>query len=135
MTLKKTTAKKITAAAGKALDDAYFAQQTPDQRALLVKVRAVVRNGMPGAEVSIKWGVPFYAKNGRQACSLASFKEFVAITFFAPPAILADPKKRLEGGGASMRMYKVRTASDIDNASITRWLKATVAAGSGMRAT
>ena len=35
---------------------------------------------------------------------------------------------RAESGGKTMRMLKVRTAADIDSASILRWLKATVAA-------
>lgn len=128
MTAKKTTPKATAA------DDGYFAQQTPDKRALLLKLRALVRKGVPGAEVSIKWGVPFYSTNGRQVCALASFKENVAINFFAPPDVLADPKKKLEGSGKTNRMYKVRTVSEIDGASVLRWLKATVAAQSGMRA-
>jgi hypothetical protein len=85
---------------------------------------------VPDATASIKWGVPFYQLNGKNVCSIAAFKEHVGINFFASPNVLVDPKKKLEGGGKSMRMLKVRTASDIDSASILRWLKATVAASS-----
>jgi hypothetical protein len=52
----------------------------------------------------------------------------VGINFFAAPSVLVDPKKKLEGGGKTMRMLKVRSPEDIDSASIQRWLKATVAA-------
>jgi hypothetical protein len=131
MTAKKTTPKPRASAPAAGVDRAYFAKQAPDQRALLEKLRALVLKGVPGATVSIKWGVPFYAaKNGKSICALASFKDNVAINFFAPPAVLADPAKKLEGSGKSNRMLKVRTAADIDRTSIQRWLKAAVAANS-----
>jgi hypothetical protein len=68
MTATKTTARKPGASAPLAgVDRAYFAKQPPDQRALLEKLRALVVKGVPGATVSIKWGVPFYAgKNGKR---------------------------------------------------------------------
>ena len=108
--------------------DGYFKDQPPDKRALLEKLRALVDKGVPGASATIKWGVPFYQLNGKNVCSLAAFKEHVGINFFASPAVLVDPGKKLEGEGKGMRMLKVRRAEDIDSASITRWLKATVAA-------
>ena len=135
MAAPKTAAKK--SAAGKpaakkktsgAVDDRYIADQPADKAALLEKLRSLVNKGVPDADVSIKWGVPFYQRNGKNVCSLAAFKEHVGINFFASPSVLVDPKKKLEGGGKSMRMLKVRTASDIDSTSILRWLKATVAA-------
>jgi len=125
---KKTTAKPASARSA-AIDRAYFAAQPPEKRALLEKLHAQVMKGVPGATVSIKWGVPFYAaKNGKSICALAAFKDNVAINFFAPPAVLADPGKKLEGSGKGNRMLKVSTAADIDPPSIQRWLKAAVAA-------
>jgi len=127
---KKTPAKpaKATSAAA-GVDRAYFAQQPPEKRALLEKLRALLMKGVPGATVSIKWGVPFYAaKNGKSICALAAFKDHVAINFFGPPTALADPGKKLEGSGKGNRMLKVSTAADVDPPSIQRWLKAAVAA-------
>jgi hypothetical protein len=135
-TAKKTTARKTTAAAGAprkesgAPVEGYFAQQAPDKRVLLERLRVLVTKGAPDADATIKWGVPIYQVNGRNVCSLAAFKEHVGINFFAPPSALADPDKKLEGGGSTMRMLKVRTAGDIDSVSILRWLKAAVAANS-----
>lgn len=114
---------------GQDLIDDYLAQQPADKRALLEKLRALVMRGVPDAEVSIKWGVPFYAKDGKNVCALASFKDHVGINFFATPEVLVDPAGKLEGSGKGNRMLKVRTAEDIDNAAIRRWLKAAVAAG------
>jgi hypothetical protein len=110
--------------------DSYFTQQPAEKRALLEKLRALVMKGVPDATASIKWGVPFYQRNGKNVCAIAAFKDHVGINFFASPSVLVDPQKKLEGGGKSTRMLKVRTASDIDSASILRWLKATVAANS-----
>ena len=132
---KKTNAKKTaaTSAGGKRPDlgastAAYFAEQPADKRALLEKLRSLVAKGIPDAEASIKWGVPIYQRNGRNVCALASFKDHVAINFFAPPNVLIDPGKKLEGGGKTSRLLKVRSAADIDSASILRWLKAAAAA-------
>ena len=129
MAATKTAAKKHAAkkTAG-GVDDRYFAEQSADKAALLEKLRALVIKGVPDAEVSIKWGVPFYQRNGKNVCSLAAFKEHVGINFLASPSVLVDPQEKLEGGGKTMRMLKVRSAADIDSASILRWLKATVAA-------
>ena len=67
---KKTAAKKTTAAGGhgkaKDLAAGYFAQQPADKRALLEKLRALVMKAVPDAKVSIKWGVPFYQREGTQ---------------------------------------------------------------------
>lgn len=133
--VKKTIKKNPPMMAAKRRDlgapvDAYFAQHPPEKRALLEKLRALVAKGVPGADASIKWGVPFYQKDGKNVCSLAAFKEHVGINFFASPAVLVDPGKKLEGEGKGMRMLKVRRPEDIDSASILRWLKATVAANS-----
>jgi hypothetical protein len=113
---------------GKDVAVGYISQQPPDKRALLEKLRVLVAKGAPDAVPSIKWGIPIYALNGKNICALAAFKEHVAINFFAPPSVLVDPGKKLEGSGKSSRLLKVRTASEIDSASILRWLKAAVAA-------
>jgi len=132
---RKNTTAKAASTMGPRKDfgapvDVYFREQPPDKRVLLERLRALVDKAVPDADATIKWGVPFYQKNGRNVCSLAAFKEHVGINFFASPDVLVDPGKKLEGGGKSMRMLKVRSAQDIDSASILRWLKAAVAANS-----
>ena len=102
----------------------YIAKQTAEQRPLLEKLEAIVAKTLPDATPALKWGIPVYQLNGKNVCALASFKESVAINFFASPDVLSDPKKKLEGAGKTQRMLKVRKASDIDAASIARWLKA-----------
>lgn len=105
----------------------YLAAQPPDKRALLEKLHALVTKTLPDAKPVIKWGVPVYERSGKKVCAIAAFKDNVAITFFGDPKKLADPKKKLEGAGATQRMLKVRNAADIDSATITKWLKAAAA--------
>ena len=129
MATTKTAARKPAPKKGAtAADVRYIAEQPADKAALLEKLRAIVNKGVPDADVSIKWGVPFYQTNGKSICALASFKDHVGINFFAPPSAFVDPNKKLEGSGKGNRMLKVRTAADVDSASISRWLKAVVAA-------
>ena len=108
----------------KSADVTYIAQQAPEKRALLERLRALVTKTLPDATVALKWGVPVYQVGGRNVCALAAFKDEVALNLFASPSVLADPKKKLAGEGKTSRMLKVRTASDIDSASIQKWLKA-----------
>ena len=122
-TAKKTAPKET---AGPSVEG-YFAQQPADKRALLEKLRALVVKGVPDAKSTIKWGVPFFQRDGNNVCALAAFKDYVGINFFAPPEVLVDPGKKLEGSGKGNRMLKVRTPDDIDSASILRWLKAAAA--------
>ena len=135
-TAKKTAAKKTAPQDGSGRGGAdpsvesYFAQQPPDKRALLTKLRGLVEKGAPDAVPTIKWGVPIYAQNGRNICAIATFKDHIGLNFFASPSALPDPKKKLEGEGKTSRMLKVRSAADIDAPSIARWLKAAVAANS-----
>jgi hypothetical protein len=126
MSPAKKTAAPPAAATG--VDRTYFSMQTPDKRALLEKLRALVMKGAPRATPAIKWGVAVYAVDSKNVCALAAFKDHVAINFFAPADVLTDPGKKLEGSGKTSRLLKVRTAADIDSVSIQRWLKAAVAA-------
>ena len=128
MPAKKTVSAKTEPT--KDLAATYIAAQPPDKRVLLERLRGLVVKGAPGAVPAIKWGVPIYAVDGKNVCALASFKDHVAINFFAPPRVLVDPGHRLEGAGKTSRLLKVRTAADIDSAGIVKWLKAAVAANS-----
>ena len=76
-TAKKTAPKKTAPQNGKpggadAAVESYFAQQAPEKRVLLTKLRALVEKGAPDAVPSIKWGVPIYMRNGRNICALRS---------------------------------------------------------------
>ena len=72
----------------KGADVTYIAEQPPEKRALLEKLRVLVTKTLPDAAVALKWGIPVYQVGGKNVCALASFKEEVAINFFARPSAL-----------------------------------------------
>ncbi|NMO16828.1 DUF1801 domain-containing protein [Pyxidicoccus fallax] len=106
--------------------DAFFAQQPPERREHLEALRALVKKAAPGARESMKWGMPYYELKGG-FCALYTSTTYAALSIMAPPEKLDDPEGKLEGTGKTMRHLKVRSAADIDEASILRWVKAAVA--------
>ncbi|HYO55021.1 DUF1801 domain-containing protein [Archangium sp.] len=106
--------------------DAFFAQQPPERREHLEALRALVKKAAPGARESMKWGMPYYQLKGG-FCALYTSKTYAALSLMAPPEKLDDPEGKLEGTGKTMRHLKVRSAADLDEASILRWVKAAVA--------
>ena len=106
--------------------DAFFAQQPPERREHLEALRALVKKAAPGARESMKWGMPYYELEGG-FCALYTSNTYAALSIMAPPGKLDDPEGKLEGTGKTMRHLKVRSAADIDEASILRWVKAAVA--------
>ncbi|MCY1074049.1 DUF1801 domain-containing protein [Archangium lansingense] len=106
--------------------DAFFAQQPPERREHLEALRALVKKAAPGARESMKWGMPYYELKGG-FCALYTSTTYAALSIMAPPEKLDDPEGKLEGTGKTMRHLKVRSAADLDEASILRWVKAAVA--------
>ena len=106
--------------------DAFFAQQPPERREHLEALRALVKKAAPGARESMKWGMPYYQLKGG-FCALYTSTTYAALSIMAPPEKLDDPEGKLEGTGKTMRHLKVRSAADLDEASILRWVKLAVA--------
>ena len=106
--------------------DTFFERHSPQQRALLEALHAMIRKAAPGARESIKWGMPYFELKGG-ICSLYTSPTYVGLNIMAPPEKLDDPEGKLEGTGKTMRHLKVRSAADLDEASILRWLKVAVA--------
>ena len=106
--------------------DVFFARQPPDKRVLLETLHTMVKKAAPDASASIKWGMPYYELKGG-FCSLYAAPSYVALNLLAPPEMFDDSAGRLEGTGKTMRHLKVRSAADLDEVSILRWLKTAVA--------
>ena len=121
---KKAAAKKPMA--GKRTDlgapiDGFLSRQPADKRALLQRLRGLIHSVAPGTTEQLKWGMPMFSL-GRDFCSLAAFKQHVSIVFFNVGTSLPDPDGVLEGSGKTARHLKLRSAADIDEAQIRRWL-------------
>lgn len=60
--------------------DAYIAQSAPFARPILRHLRALVHQGCPDVEETIKWRMPCFVKNGI-LCFAAAFKAHAALGF------------------------------------------------------
>ena len=106
----------------------WFEQLPPEKRAPLEKLRALIEATVPNARSGLKWGVPFWTVDGKQLCDLVALKHEVALGIFASPEALDDPNGQLSGKSDEYRVLKVKDESEIDTASVKRWLEAAVAA-------
>jgi len=124
---KKTSARANLQRAdlGAPVDD-FFARQPPEQRVLLEALHAMIEKAAPDARASIKWGMPYYELK-RGFCALYTAPSYVGLNLMAPPEKFDDPEGKLEGTGKTMRHLKVRSAADLDEGSILRWLKTAAA--------
>lgn len=59
--------------------DDYIAKAAPFAQPILVHARALVHRALPGAEESIKWGMPHFMVGGRNVVGLAAFKAHAAV--------------------------------------------------------
>src|SRR5262249_26357707 len=57
----------------------YLASRTPETRAVLKRVRSILRKAMPNAEEVISYQIPAYRLNGRVVLFFAGWKEHFSI--------------------------------------------------------
>jgi hypothetical protein len=62
--------------------DAYIARSQDFARPVLRHLRALVREACPGAEETIKWGMPAWVYAGKILCGMAAFKAHCAFGFW-----------------------------------------------------
>lgn len=76
--------------------DAYIAKAPDFARPMLEKIRAAFLKADKDIEETIKWGMPFYQKNGLVG-GMAAFKAHVNIAFSRGKE-LSDPENLIQGG-------------------------------------
>lgn len=127
---KKPAAQKATAprrADYGAPVDGFFAKQPPALRAILDELRAMIAQAAPDASAALKWGMPFFTRDGEMMCALAAFKSHVNLILPGPPGTYADPDGRLEGDGKTGKHLKLRSVEDLPRAAVRGWLKTAAA--------
>ncbi len=95
-------------------------QLDPQRRELTEKLRALVRETMPEAVETVKWGNVTYLLKGKNLSWLIMYKDHVDLGFFQGAGLKS---KRLEGTGKGLRHIKVRTPADIDETEFARLLR------------
>jgi len=70
--------------------DTYIAKSADFAKPILTYIRRLVHKACPGAEETIKWGMPHFDYKGAVLCSMASFKQHCTFGFWKA-AIMKDP--------------------------------------------
>lgn len=89
--------------------DAYIAKSAAFAKPILEHLRAVVHAGCPGAEETIKWGLPHFDYEG-PLCHMAAFKAHCAFGFWKGALVLGDDSK---AGSAMGQMGRLTAISDL----------------------
>jgi hypothetical protein len=105
--------------------DGFFTKQPPELRAILDELRALIEKIAPDAASSIKWGMPFFTRDGNMMCALAAHRAHVSLILVGSPEGYADqdPDGRLEGTGKGGRHLKLKSLADLPRAQVARWLQ------------
>jgi hypothetical protein len=99
--------------------DAVIAVIPEPQRAVVVALRALLREAAPGLEESVKWGKPVYGWGTMNMLSIIAHKGHVNLQVFNG-AHLDDPDGLLEGTGKGLRHVKCRTVEDVMQPGVRR---------------
>jgi len=105
--------------------DPYFAKIPASLNPIAKRLRAIIRGAAPRASEAIKWGMPVYEHKG-MLCYIRARPAYITFGFYNQGIHLPDPDGILEGTGETMRHAKIASASQIDNALFTRWVKQAV---------
>ena len=70
--------------------DAYIAKAAPFARPILEHVRAVVHEGCPEVEETIKWGMPSFMHAGAILCGMAAFKRHASLGFWKHAEVVGE---------------------------------------------
>jgi uncharacterized protein YdeI (YjbR/CyaY-like superfamily) len=62
--------------------DAYINKSADFARPILIHLRKVVHNACPDVQEKIKWGMPHFDYKDNMLCSMASFKQHCAFSFW-----------------------------------------------------
>ena len=87
--------------------DAYIARSADFARPILSHLRTVVHEACPDIEETIKWGFPFFQRQGALFCYMASFKQHAAFGFRRGALVLGKEKASERAMGQFGRITSV----------------------------
>jgi uncharacterized protein YdeI (YjbR/CyaY-like superfamily) len=87
--------------------DAYIAKAAPFARPILEHVRAVVHEGCPDVEETLKWGMPSFTHGGGILCGMAAFKAHASFGFWKHALVVGEGSEQA-GMGSFGKLASVR---------------------------
>ncbi len=105
--------------------DGYIEALDPAQAAIASRLREIVREAVPDARESVKWGQPVYETTG-PFVALKAFPRWVTLTFWRGAALAdaSDPDAILGGDGDRMRHVQVRSVEEIRETALGNLVRA-----------
>ncbi|HQR67877.1 MAG TPA: DUF1801 domain-containing protein, partial [Thermoanaerobaculia bacterium] len=100
--------------------DAYVARSQGFARPVLRHLRSLVRAACPGAEETIKWGMPAWTLDGKILCGMAAFKGHCSFGFWRrglASAVGAEGKRSAEAMGSFGR---ITSRADLPSDAVMR---------------
>ena len=89
--------------------DAYIAKASPFAQPILTHLRELVHGHAPGAEETLKWGVPHFVLNGQNLAGMAAFKRHATFGFWRDEEVTGSPRDT----GAMGSMGRLATPADL----------------------
>ncbi len=89
--------------------DAYIAARQPFAQPILTHLRELVHRHAPGAEETLKWGVPHFTLGGQNLAGMAAFKGHATFGFWRDEEVTGSPRDT----GAMGSMGRLATLADL----------------------
>lgn len=89
--------------------DAYIARAQPFAQPILTHLRALVHGHAPGAEETLKWGVPHFTLGGQNLAGMAAFKAHATFGFWRDEEVTGGPRDT----GAMGSMGRLASLADL----------------------
>ena len=93
--------------------DAYIAKAPDFAKPILTHLRAIVHEGCPECEETIKWNTPNFMYNG-MLCGMVAFKEHCAFHFWKGKLVVDEDEKE----GAGRQFGKLSKVSDLPSKKV-----------------
>lgn len=104
--------------------DAYLDAAAPFARPLLATLRERVHAAGMGLEETIKWGAPTFTHRGRLVCTIAGFKQHVALAFHHGGRVVGEAAR----AGAMGQFGRITSAGELpDTATVAACVRAACA--------
>ena len=72
--------------------DAYIAKAQPFAQPILTHLRELVHEHAPGAQETLKWGVPHFVLHGQNLAGMAAFKGHATFGFWRDEEVTGSPR-------------------------------------------